>query len=92
MKSMLRVIYGQKLEYRLKHDFNLPISETNDWNMYSQAIRSLDALNKINENIIPFIEFSFKEGSGWIPITYNTKGWELYGDSIMGDDNVRAEI
>ena len=73
---MYRLIYGAKLENELKCGEKQDAEATILFNEWEQRSMS---------SVTPFIVFKYHEGQGWKPRDYNDKGWELYGESIMGN-------
>lgn len=75
---MLRLIWGEDLENEIKG----PIADE-FWAFKDPLLANIYQL--IHESSVPSVLFYFREGRGWIAFQYNTKGWELYGASIMSE-------
>lgn len=75
---MFRLIWGEELENEIR---GLIADEF--WTFKDDEL--VNILYLVEESNIPWISFYFREGRGWAPLGYNTKGWELYGASIMSE-------
>lgn len=89
--DVYRLVWGERLENEMKcgevaissdpTDGGEPDSEE-----FIQRWEWLAARDPIQMPFFPFVCLYFVEGKGWVIINYNSEGYELYGDSIMGED------
>lgn len=77
---MYRLIWGQKLENEEKGEMTVVSSDPED----GECPCSDQFFNLHDQDETPFVCFVFEEGSGWKMWSYNQDGYELYGESIMG--------
>lgn len=75
---MFRLIWGEQLENEIKGNIH-----DEYWDFKDPELAKIHTL--VEEGSVPWVSFYFRDGRGWNAMGYNSKGWELYGNSIMSE-------